>query len=251
MFHTFQGEGVFAGLDAFFIRLYGCPLQCPWCDSAGTWHPNYRPKHIQRLDSATLLAAIHDSKSKTVVITGGEPCIHDLSELFETVRLDNQTRYGSQECECIKIHVETSGAYKISDRFDWVTISPKKNWKENDCNLPERNELLKANEIKLIIDAPEDIGYWTNYLFDTWRVSGSNDWPVRLPSKLAAVWLHPQWGKRQDKAVLNAISAAVKELKGPFRAGWQMHKEYMVDTLDSRSAPLVPLGGVETTSSQQ
>ena len=31
-FHSVQGEGFFAGVNAFFIRLAGCDVFCPWCD---------------------------------------------------------------------------------------------------------------------------------------------------------------------------------------------------------------------------
>ena len=45
-FYSFQGEGNYSGKAAYFIRFYGCPLKCKWCDSAGTWHSNYIPKEI-------------------------------------------------------------------------------------------------------------------------------------------------------------------------------------------------------------
>ena len=38
-FYTFQGEGTHSGQSAYFIRTFGCPIHCPWCDSSGTWHP--------------------------------------------------------------------------------------------------------------------------------------------------------------------------------------------------------------------
>jgi 6-pyruvoyltetrahydropterin/6-carboxytetrahydropterin synthase len=78
-FYTFQGEGAHSGRAAYFIRTFGCPVHCPWCDSAGTWHPDYIPKHIARLEPATLAAEVALTQAEFTVITGGEPAIHDLS----------------------------------------------------------------------------------------------------------------------------------------------------------------------------
>src|SRR5690554_113441 len=37
VFQTIQGEGMFTGVAAIFIRLQGCPVGCPWCDTQHTW----------------------------------------------------------------------------------------------------------------------------------------------------------------------------------------------------------------------
>lgn len=37
IFQTIQGEGVFTGVPAVFIRLQGCPVGCSWCDTKQTW----------------------------------------------------------------------------------------------------------------------------------------------------------------------------------------------------------------------
>lgn len=68
-FETIQGEGPFCGERALFIRLYGCNLRCPGCDtdytSKGTVvSPDYFAKMAQR----NLWP-----QGALVVITGGEP----------------------------------------------------------------------------------------------------------------------------------------------------------------------------------
>ena len=37
MFETIQGEGVFTGVPAVFVRLQICPVGCSWCDTKQTW----------------------------------------------------------------------------------------------------------------------------------------------------------------------------------------------------------------------
>ena len=57
-FYTWQGEGVHLGRAAYFIRLYGCPQSCPWCDSAGTWHRDYRPDSVTLMDAHELAEVV-------------------------------------------------------------------------------------------------------------------------------------------------------------------------------------------------
>ncbi len=37
VFETIQGEGVFTGVPAIFVRLQVCPVGCAWCDTKQTW----------------------------------------------------------------------------------------------------------------------------------------------------------------------------------------------------------------------
>jgi organic radical activating enzyme len=212
-FNTFQGEGVHMGRAAFFIRTFGCPQHCPWCDSAGTWHKDYVPKHVLRMTEAELVQEVTVSGARVVVITGGEPAVHDLTDLTKLLHAAGK-----------RVHIETSGAFELRGEFDWITVSPKDKWAQP--MKPHFNTL--ADEFKLIIEDPMDIPFWYH------RLTGTVDTPV---------WLHPEWSHREDPAVLCAITKWVKERGDPWRAGWQLHKLYTADSYDPRSKPLVPLGG--------
>lgn len=63
---TIQGEGPFAGTPAIFVRLAGCNLTCPYCDTDYTSNRGWR--HIQYLADS-----IDHYKPRLVVLTGGEP----------------------------------------------------------------------------------------------------------------------------------------------------------------------------------
>lgn len=72
IFKTIQGEGPFCGERALFIRLYGCNLQCPGCDTEYTatahrWTPQ---DLVYAVASASGEAWPHGA---LIVITGGEP----------------------------------------------------------------------------------------------------------------------------------------------------------------------------------
>lgn len=222
-FYTFQGEGVHMGRPAFFIRLFGCPLHCPWCDSAGTWHPEYVPKTIHKMSVKELVGEVKESGAGIVVITGGEPAIHNLVALCMHLR-----NIFTDSGDYVRVHLETSGAFDLRGMFDWITVSPKR------AKPPTALCVDLADEFKYIIETPDDIQYWSDTLSAIHK---------GFVKDTAPIWLHPEWSKSKDSAVLQAITKAVKDRKFNYRAGWQLHKLYRSDLLDNRAAPAAPLGG--------
>ena len=216
VFYSWQGEGCHLGRAAFFIRLFGCPIQCPWCDSAGTWHPQFVPKRVPRREAEDLAAEAAADRPEFVVITGGEPCIHPLKPLTDALAARG-----------LRAHLETSGAYPISGDIAWVTLSPKR------AAFPLSDSVARASEFKLVVDSPGAVDFWIAELEKLGRARDDT----------RPVWLHPEWSRRNDAEVLRAITEAVKVRRGPFRAGWQLHKNYRADASDGRSAPESPLGG--------
>ena len=65
IFYSLQGEGFFTGTPAVFLRLSGCNLKCPFCDT--------RHESGKLMDFPEILAGISEYPARHVVITGGEP----------------------------------------------------------------------------------------------------------------------------------------------------------------------------------
>ena len=216
-FYTWQGEGVHLGRAAYFIRLYGCPQACPWCDSAGTWHRDYRPEGVTLMSAEELAQAVRAESpdGAFVVVTGGEPILFDLAPLVEALHALGR-----------RVHIETSGIAPLRGDLDWVTLSPKP---FGQWPLPE--VVARADEVKIIVHEPGDIRAGLETL------EGLREDTV--------IWLHPEWSRarERDAGVLNAITEAVKD-DPRLRAGYQMHKLYRADDLDVHSDKrLIPLGG--------
>ncbi|RJG48666.1 7-carboxy-7-deazaguanine synthase QueE [Motilimonas pumila] len=161
MFQTIQGEGVYTGVPAVFIRLQGCDVGCPWCDTQHTWHIADQDKtdliiitdksnessRWAQVDSCGIIKEMQrlGYVAKHVVITGGEPCMYDLREL--TLAL-HQQGYSTQ--------IETSGTYKVQVAdASFVTVSPKVNMKGGLS--VRKDALLRANEIKHPVGTAKDI----------------------------------------------------------------------------------------------
>ncbi len=79
IFPTIQGEGPFCGTPCVFVRLAGCNLQCPACDTDYT--SNRRFMSAQALFEE--VCDVHTVPGrKLVVITGGEPFRQNLEEFI-------------------------------------------------------------------------------------------------------------------------------------------------------------------------
>lgn len=137
-FHSLQGEGVWMGASAFFVRLGGCDVHCPFCDTKESWNADFHP--IRSVEF--LLTEIEAAKPAIVVITGGEPLLHDLNPLTKAIKNSGW-----------RVHLETSGAHPFSGDFDWVTFSPKR------FLLPHPEIYDRVHELKIIIQSSSDLDW--------------------------------------------------------------------------------------------
>ncbi len=141
-FYSIQGEGTHSGKPSYFIRLAGCDVNCDWCDVKDSW--DIDSSQYKSIDEIT--NEIKKFSTDLVIITGGEPLMHNLTDLTSALK-----KLGK------KIHIETSGTHPVSGYFDWICFSPKKFKKPLD-------EFFKiSNELKIIISKDSDFS-WAEYL---------------------------------------------------------------------------------------
>jgi len=185
-FFSLQGEGYHTGKAAYFIRLGGCDVGCSWCDSRFSWNPKIYPM----VNTDSIIELVADSGTDSVVVTGGEPLMWDLDYLCSGLEKKN-----------IHTFIETSGAYPLSGKWDWICLSPKK-------NMPPFNEIYKmADELKVIIQNFEDFESAEKY----------KDM-VRSECKL---FLQPEWSR--FKHIIPEIVEYIKS-HPHWRVSLQMHK---------------------------
>jgi len=146
IFLTIQGEGMNVGRPAMFVRTQGCDVGCPWCDTKHSWleieakMTFAEPELVRVLENEYGLLPHH-----LVVITGGEPCAHNLREFT-----------GLLHDKGYNVQIETSGTYDVQcDARTWVAVSPK-------IDMPGGRTLsdqamARANELKFVVGKEEDV----------------------------------------------------------------------------------------------
>ena len=179
-FATVQGEGAHTGTPSWFIRLGGCDVGCVWCDVKESWDADAHP----RQSVEELVTAAVESGRKTVVVTGGEPAMHDLAPLTEALHAAG-----------LQAHIETSGAHPLTGTWDWVTLSPKK------FKACREDVYPLADELKAVVFHRSDM-----------------DWAAEHAEHVredCALFLQPEWDRRDDATfwILSWIAA---------RPGWRI-----------------------------
>jgi organic radical activating enzyme len=176
-FYTIQGEGYHTGTAAYFIRIGGCDVGCHWCDVKESWDPDRHPP-------TQIGSIIENAKtnSDTIVITGGEPLTWDMTLLTEGLKANG-----------LNIHIETSGAYKMTGVWDWICLSPKK------IKLPQPEIYPRVDELKVIIYNQHDFKFAEEQaakVGEHCELFLQPEWSVRekmIPEIVDYVMKHPKW----------------------------------------------------------
>ena len=133
IFYSIQGEGRHTGMPAVFVRLAGCTMNCPFCDT------KYAARDGKLMTGPEILKTLSAWPAKAVIITGGEPTEQDLPALIAVLK---DAGY--------QVHLETNGAHDTDvSRADFVCVSPKK--------YVSADMLKKADVIKIVVGQDTDL----------------------------------------------------------------------------------------------
>lgn len=123
VFYTIQGEGPFAGMPAVFVRLAGCNLQCPDCDTEYTSKRSLVSPIRLVADINHCLKDVKFRGAPLIVITGGEPFRQNIWPAYRELVKHNFTN----------IQIETNGTMAWPDDEypvvnSVIVCSPKKSY---------------------------------------------------------------------------------------------------------------------------
>lgn len=185
-FYTLQGEGYHTGRAAYFLRLGGCDVGCVWCDVKESWDASKHPQ----VPIESMAQWVKKSGTEMVVITGGEPLMHNLDRLTDSLQ-----NLG------IETNIETSGSHPLSGNWNWICVSPKK-FKE-----PLTRVLDQANELKIIIFNKSDFEWAEKY--------------AQMVQPNCKLYLQPEWEQREK---VTPLIVDYCKLNPNWRISLQTHK---------------------------
>ena len=160
IYPTIQGEGCLTGTPMVLIRLQGCGVGCPWCDTKETWENDPANRVVVLQDAMGTNARWIDASAETIaskarqagpslrwaLVTGGEPAEQELAPLVDAL---HDAKF--------KVAIETSGTAlgHVGAAFNWVCVSPKFSMPGGKPVLPRA--FLDADEIKQVVGKAADI----------------------------------------------------------------------------------------------
>jgi len=159
-FYTLQGEGMYSGQAAYFIRLGGCDVGCVWCDVKDSWDASKHP--VMTVEEITTIASANPGR--IAVITGGEPAMHNLVNICQSLHDAG-----------FRVHIETSGAHPLSGKLDWITLSPKK------FKAPLEENMELADELKIVVYNKSDFAWAEEH--------------AAKVGKKCKLYLQPEWSR--------------------------------------------------------
>ncbi len=215
MFYTLQGEGPFAGQRSVFVRLAGCNLQCPGCDTEYT-----EGRHLVPVKD--LIVQIEDLIIKTlgdvpsdflIVITGGEPLRQAIGGFVEHLIYDGY-----------KVQIESNGVFEPDEM-----LSRLLRHKVADLHLVVSPKTKRINELTA--------SYATcfKYVLDHRSINPDDGLPIKAlehpastgvarPEKGKPVYVNPYDVKDPVENRKNLLAASDSALRFGYICGTQLHK---------------------------
>ena len=197
IFSSVQGEGLRLGEPTLFIRLTGCNLRCPFCDTRSAWEGGKEVALPQIIDQVRKLRK--RLFTDWICLTGGEPLLQDIRPLTEALKNMN-----------FHIQVETNATLFKPLPVDWYTISPKP-----ELYFAHPKFRKTAKEIKIVVTRGLTLD-----IIQRLR----SEFPVQIP-----IFLQPQsmnkWSMDLSQKLLRqSIAAGLKNI----RLGIQLHRIYNI-----------------------
>lgn len=175
--------GRHAGTPVIFVQLQGCDVKCHWCNVPETWQLHTEPypdwkRPLTRWNMATadeIVAACKAFRQKRVIITGGEPLLHDVVPLLVALQAAGYTT----QLETSGTHAPPSEQRGTYDTQLWLTVSPKL----MTTRALDMSALWRANEIVFPI-------------LDRWSLSRLQREVIPHVSRHTPIFLHVLGGPR-------------------------------------------------------
>ena len=221
MFYTLQGEGPFTGCPAVFIRLAGCNLQCPGCDTEYTEGRELLP--VTEVFSRAIREVPGNIGTRCImVITGGEPLRQDIGTLVSMLMGVGYT-----------VQIESNGVFapspELANLLDWSRRSRTKNL--------GKVVLIVSPKTKAINKTTASYATAFKYVIDRNSVNPDDGLPILALDHPAAggvarppqgftgeIYVNPFDAKDDEINYQNLSAAAHSALLHGYRLGVQLHK---------------------------
>lgn len=202
---TIQGEGVDQGVVSHFVRFGGCDFKCDWCDTPYAVLPDEVRANATRMNVDAIsdeLDALDCALAPWIILTGGNPALHDLSSLVE--RLQSQGYL---------VAVETQGSRWrdwMAD-LDRICLSPKPPSAKQSYDFAKVQRFFEEGlHAKATGERPYEWMFTKIPIFD----EADLDWAVTVRQQLSDSLLYLSAGNDAGRTVGNPERRDTRKLAG-------------------------------------
>jgi 7-carboxy-7-deazaguanine synthase len=134
---TIQGEGTLIGKPTVFVRTGGCDYRCAWCDTLYAVLPEHKAEWLPMENAAIIERVFELTGGAPILVTlsGGNPALHDLSELLDLGHARGLT---------FAMETQASVARPWFAKLDHIVLSPKGPSSGMETNWSKVEECLTA-----------------------------------------------------------------------------------------------------------
>lgn len=163
IFKSIQGEGILIGMPMVFIRLWGCNMQCIWCDTTYSWSPEFKEITKRTSNSPKELVNYLIKAYPEVTwfnFTGGEPTLWEEEILQSTILLHSYSK---------KVCIQTNGKEWKEELFtslDKVCMDIKCPNSGEKSDLESIKRLRNQDELKFVVESDIDLEFTKKVIKD-------------------------------------------------------------------------------------
>lgn len=149
IFYSISGESIQSGFPAIFIRTYGCPLRCSYCDTSYS----YEGSDYTEMSVMEIVKEVEQYTCRRIILTGGEPLIQpDVHDLILQLLINGYT-----------IEIETSGCVDITPYRNLYDVIVTMDWKGPSSKMHDKmvyenlHKLRDCDVLKFVVGSIEDL----------------------------------------------------------------------------------------------
>lgn len=186
IFLSIDGEGYRTGLPVVFIRLYGCNLNCSYCDT----RYSCEGQEYKEMSLYDILVEVLNYGVPRVTLTGGEPLIHPgVKDLINSLVAND-----------IEVNIETNGAVDLDEFIEFKYNSKVVFTMDYKCKSSGMEEKMVLSN--LVFLQPKDV---IKFVVSNYNEMEEMEYVLEASMCKAQVYVSPVFGAIEPKELVEYV----------------------------------------------
>ena len=186
IFLSIDGEGCRTGLPVVFVRLYGCNLNCSYCDT----RYSCEQQEYKEMSLYDILAQVLSYGVPRVTLTGGEPLIHPGVKDLITSLVAND----------IEVNIETNGAVDLDEFIEFKYNSKVVFTMDYKCKSSGMEDKMILSN--LVFLQPKDV---IKFVVSNYNEMEEMEYILEASKCKAQVYVSPVFGAIEPKELVEYV----------------------------------------------